>query len=294
VARQHSLACALALTVTCGAIVATACAAPAQSLQRLTVDAFDLSADTAHPRVDATFHLIVRLHVRERVAAIENLELPILAQLELLGDERSVETNAAGTEYRETITVVCHNVGTIMIAPATLQAVDARDGHAKEYYTNGLTVQVASEPFQPLQQGANAAWALGWTARAALWIGGVVCAAALIALVFLRRPAARVAPVAVLSPPVPAPPSPRERLRDVLTVLRAERSRSAAVALRATVWRLIGASEGETLEDVLRRPLASDPRMAEVLRGLERAAFTHDGDLDAAVDAACDALERLR
>jgi hypothetical protein len=265
-------------------------------LQRLTVDAFDLSADTARPRVDAAFHLIVRLHVRERVGAIQNLELPILAQLELLGDERSLATNSAGTEYRETITVVSHNTGTLTIGPATLQAVDPRDRRAKEYYTNGLTLEVVSNTLQPLEQSGNAAiGALAWTARAALWIGGVALAAAVIALIFLRRPAAATAPAALpLAPlPPPAPPSPHQHLRDALTVLRAERSRAAAVRVRAAVWHLAGASEGETLADVLCRPAASDPRMAEVLRSLERAAFTYDEDLDAAIVAACTALERL-
>ncbi|MBV8149237.1 MAG: hypothetical protein JO092_09120 [Candidatus Eremiobacteraeota bacterium] len=293
-AREYFLAAAFAGIAAFGCVAVTPRAACAQSLQRLTIDAFDLSADTPNPRVDATFHLIVRLHVRERVNAVQNLELPILAQLELLGDERSIGTNSAGTEYRETITVVSHNLGTLTIGPATLQAIDARDGRPKQYATNNLTVQVVGEPFQPLQQSANAAAsALEWTARAALWLGGLACVATLIGLIFLRRPA--VISVSPVAPPVmPAvSPSPRERLRDALTVLRAERSRSAAVTVRAAVWNLMGVSEGATLADVLRRPAASDARMADALRSLERAAFTYDGDLEAAVAAACAALERL-
>ena len=61
-------------------------------------------------------------------------------------------------------------------------------------------------------------------------------------------------------------------------MLRADRNRPTAVRVRTVVWELIGASEGETLADVLRRPEAADPRMAGVLRALERAAFTYDDD----------------
>jgi len=295
VARQHSVALAAVLALA-ALFAGSTGRASAQALQRLTVEAFDLSADTAQPRVDVAFHLIVRLHVREPVTAISNLELPILAQLELLGDERSVETNSAGTEYHETITVVAHRTGTLMIGPATLQAIDARNGHAEEFYTNGLTLEVAGETLQPLVQTESAAVrALAWSARAALWIGGIACVGAVITLIFLRRPPPVVSAPAIPPPaPEPASPSPHDRLRDALTVLRAQRSRAAAVAVRAAVWQLMGASEGETLADVLRRPAATDPRVAAVLRSLERAAFTYDDDLDAAVAAACTALEELQ
>ena len=41
------------------------------------------------------FHLIVTLRVRERVTRIDNLELPLLAELELLGDERETQSGSA-------------------------------------------------------------------------------------------------------------------------------------------------------------------------------------------------------
>lgn len=248
-----------------------------------------------HPQAEIPFHLVVRLHVRERVDTIANLELPILAELELLGDERTVETNAAGTEYEETITVVAHRLGEITIAPATLQAIDPRDGHAKEYNTNELTLQVQPATTQPLQQGESAAFsALQWTGRIALWMGGLACVAGLLTLVFMRRPSTTTAyrhePI---SPPQPiAAQSERNRMRDALTVLQAERSRAAAIAVRAAIWQMVGASEGETLDDVLRRPAAAELRPARLLRSLERAAFTYDDDLQAAINDACTALER--
>ena len=73
-------------------LVAVACLAAVgsgrgQTLQRLTVQSFVLSADTMQPQVDVPFHVIVTLHVRERVGEITSLQLPMLAQFELLGDE---------------------------------------------------------------------------------------------------------------------------------------------------------------------------------------------------------------
>jgi hypothetical protein len=56
---------------------------------------------------------------------------------------------------------------------------------------------------------------------------------------------------------------------------------------------MVGASDAETLTDVLRRPLAADPSLRDLLRALERAGFTHDADLRVAVAAAIAQLERM-
>lgn len=275
-----------------------ATAAQAQTLERLTVQSFALSADVANLQVDVPFHLIVTLHVRERVSRIDNLELPILAELELLGDERRLENRPAGSLYRETITVVAHHSGTITIGPAVLQAIDARDRRAKQYSTNGLTLNISggSAAPPPFSENAVADMAL-FAFRLMLWIGGVLCATVLMVLIFRRRSAlpqaVRPEPAQPLAPPAAVEPrSQRDELRDALTVLRAERTRPTAVRVRTLVWRMVGASEGETLADVLQRPEATNPPMRELLRALERAAFTYDDDLAAAIDAACATLER--
>jgi hypothetical protein len=56
---------------------------------------------------------------------------------------------------------------------------------------------------------------------------------------------------------------------------------------------MVGASDAETLADVLRRPLAADPSLRDLLRALERAGFTHDADLGVAVAAAIAQLEHM-
>jgi len=259
----------------------------AQALQRLTVLSFDLGADTTTPHIDVPFHLMLTLRVRERVSQIANLDLPGLSQLELLGDERETTTTAQGTQYRETVTVVARDGGTVTISPATLQAIDAHDGKPKQWFSNGLTLHIAGAASRAM---GNAARNVG---AALLWLAGIACLVAVVALLARRR---RRAP----PPPVVAPPStppvvfrtPAQRAQDALAVLRAERSRSAAIAVRAAMWRMVGASDGETLADVLRRTDAHDRITRELLVALERSAFTYEQDLHGAIEDACGALER--
>ncbi len=275
-------------------MLATNDAARSQNLARLTVESFTLSSDTARPQVDVPFHLIVTLHVRERVLEIDNLELPILAELELLGDERQTSAGPHGTLYRETITVAAHRTGTLTIAPATLQAIDARDGKPKQWYTNALRLQVGGVSREILRNDEHAALAVvGAVLRALLWAAGIACIAAIAVLVFRRRKPPLPLPVQAAAPqPLQAPRSRRDQLQDALTVLRADPTRAAAVRVRSAIWRMVGATDGETLGDVLHRPEASDARMRSLLIALERGAFTYDDDLDAAIRDACSALER--
>jgi hypothetical protein len=279
----------------CAAFLTSAGAAPAQALARLTVQSFALASDTYAPRVDVPFHLILTLRVRERVSQISNINLPMLAELELLGDERETTSGPRGTQYRETITVVSHQGGVIAIAPATLQAVDARDGKPKEWYTNGLTLRVAGAAPHVLRDLLRSlggiALTLFWIL---LWLVGIVCIVLVAVLILRRRPRPRAAPV--LTPPSLPPPivarSRREQAEDALAVLRTERSRGAAVTVRAAIWRMVGASDGETLGDVLQRPESHEETMRQLLIALERSAFTYEDDLPRAIDDACSALER--
>jgi hypothetical protein len=123
-----------------------------------------------------------------------------------------------------------------------------------------------------------------------LWIVGLGCLAALALVVFRRR---RLVSAVV---PAPAPAAPlrtrREQAQDALTVLAAERTRSAAISVRGAIWRMVGASDGETLGDVLRRTDSRDVPMRDLLVALERSAFTYSADLPAAIEDSCAALTR--
>lgn len=281
-----------------GAFATAAANAGAQSLQRLTVQSFVLGVDTTVPRVDVPFHLVLTLRVRQRVGQIENLNLPILAQLELLGDERETTSGPQGTEYRETITVVAHDPGSVTLGSATLQAVDARDGKAKQWFTNGLTLHVGGAGSRALRNAGRAAaadavavlWFLLWLV---VWLVGIGCIVVVALLLFRGR--RRVVPAIPAQPmPAPAPPprTRRQQIEDAFAVLSAERTRAAAIRVRMAIWRMVGASDGETLGDVLRTIDSHDEETRRLLISLERSAFTYDADLEAAIDDACSALAR--
>jgi hypothetical protein len=288
-ALDASTRIALAFALAVAGCVATA---RAQSLQRLTVTALSLSADATTPHVEVPFHLIVTAHIRERVAELDNIDLPILAELELLGDEHALTADANGTTYRETITVVAHHSGAITIAPVTLDAIDARDGRPKRYSSNALTLNV---------MGGLAAVPSAKNTSLVSWSSILVALAIVLAIVTwtLRHrqkpvPAPALQPVVItLPPPVPVDPDPRARVREWLDRLRAHPTRETAMSVRSAVRRTVGAGETETLTDVLRRPLAQKPAMQRALRALERAGFTHDGDLATAVRGAIAALEEM-
>jgi hypothetical protein len=268
----------------------------------LTVESFVLSADTLQPQVDTPFHVIVTLHVRESVSEITNLQLPMLAQLDLLGDERQTVSGPRGTQYREVVTVVAHTDGRIVIAPATLQAIDAHDGKAKQWFTNDLPLSVHSSATRIVNGVAVGLFAhVARVLAALLWLALLVGAVVLTVFLLRRRaPVASPPVVAVSYQQAPIPEAPlvseaerrRQQIRDALLVLRAERTRSAAVRVRAAIWRVIGAPEGETLGDVLRRPGCGEGTLRDLLVALERSAFTYDEDLPGAIDDACAALER--
>jgi len=267
-------------------------AARAQSLQRLTITQFTLASDTATPTLEVPFHLLIVVRVRERIGELDTLDLPVLTSLELLGDERHLSSDASGTLYRETITVVAHHTGSITIDPATLDAIDARDGKAKRYFSNRLTLTVRGGALAPLRSGAAAILAgVLFVLRVAVVLAGLLCAVAIVVLLFRRRNV----PAQVAAQPaahrLEPPRDPRDDLRDALVVLRAEPTRANALLARTHVRATVGATDDETLADVLARADCDDPAIALVLRNLERAAFTYDADLQAAIAAAVDSLE---
>jgi hypothetical protein len=281
----------------CASVAALLCApAFAETLARLTVTSFTLAADTPRPQVEEPFHVIITAHVRERITQLDNLNLPILAELELLGDERHWTTDGAGTTYREVITVVAHHTGTIHLSAATLDCIDARSGKPVRISSNELDLHVGGGAFEPVQTAGNALAVIG---RVLVWLvfslAGI--ASAILVLVFLfRRRKSVPAPIVADPPPPPVPVAVRTResqLRDALLTLQAERSRPAAVRVRAAVWRIVGATDKDTLNDVLKHPQAQEPALREVLSTLERAAFTHDADFPSALDSAIAALERV-
>ncbi|MGZ6246678.1 MAG: hypothetical protein ACXWNM_13000 [Vulcanimicrobiaceae bacterium] len=284
--RARAWSSALA-ALACSLLFSTA-VAPALQLARLHVTSFTLGADVSRVRLEEPFHLIVSLHVTENVPRIDNLDLPDFFGVEELGDERHISSGPAGTDYREVLTLVAHQSGRIHFTPATLAAIDARDGKPKRFLSNDLTLQVVGGV-------AQVSHAIGNALATLLRVILVLLALGVVALIFVRRrSAAPVPPPAPIARPDPPPvASPGARAGDALAVLRAERGRPEALALRRELWAIVGAREGETLADALRHPGAADAATRAVLRAAERAAFINDAHLQTAIDDLIEVTERF-
>lgn len=262
------------------ALFALVCAgiARAQQYQRLHVRSFTLSSDVSRPKLEQPFHVTLTIRVNENVTHLDNVYLPTFFGAEELGDEQQITHGRAGTAYRETLTLVAHERGMLSISPAYVDAVDARDGKPKRFISNSLELPVGGGP-------ASALWSILRTA-AILAIDLVLAGAALfvLAAIFLRR--RRAAPVDyVPSPPAPATDvPPKNDVAAALSQLRERRDRGAVLNLRAALWREMGASSGETLGDVLRRPAARDEQARRLLMMVERAAFIEQARLGDAID----------
>ncbi len=262
-----------------------------QSLPRLTVERFTLSARPASPSIGRAFTLTIELVVRGNVRRIDNVTLPILSQLELRGDERTLTHVGRATIYRETLTVRANRTGDIDLAPATLDAVDAKTGQAEQYSSNSLRIVVRGGQLQPFATAGSAVGRLlPILARVALIATAVLALAFALALLaayllLRRRPQEEDTLPAPLpsEPEIREVPSRNERLSEAALVLRAEPTRPVVRSVRVDVRSLVGASARETLADVLVRLPDADRDLAPLLRALERAAFTTDEDLPAAI-----------
>jgi hypothetical protein len=256
-----------------GLVIAAVCAAPAQQLQRLHVRSFTLTTDTQHPQPDVPFNVTVSIHVKENVQ-IQNVYLPAFFGPEELGDVRTQSRGRTGTLYRETLTLVAHSPGHLTIGSAYLDAIDARDGKPVRFRSNNLDLVVQGGAALPRR---GTAWALVLTALALLTV------VAVFALKRPRRTRAVVVeePPPPLAPVIPIDPNP---FQTALAELRVRRDRAAVMRVRSTLWHIAGASDGETLHAVLRRPEAIDLDLRRMLVAVERAAFVDDQQLSRAID----------
>ena len=258
--------------------------AAAQTLSRLHVRDFGMTAAPATLRIGETLRLRIVVRFGDSVTQVDNLTLPDLSGFDSLGDERRCTSARGASECTEVITLSPTVAGDRTIAPATLDAVDATNGKPSHFATNAVTVHVIGAPipvaqplFDRLLKPLVILVVVGAAAYALLWG-------------FARRSRAP-QPRVPVPPVVPAPdvdPWP-----ELIARLRRDRSRTAVVALREELRRRAGAKDEETLTLLLaRRP--ADPWLNGALRAVERAAFVDDADLAAAIDDALAALEARR
>lgn len=264
----------------------------AQQLPRLWVDALGMHADRTVAPVAAAVHVTIHVHVREQVANFDELVLPDLANLQILGDERRMHADATGTDYVELLTVVGLSPGIAHLSPAHLDAIDDRTGQPTRFSSNDLTIRIDPEgatPSPPPGPGIGRAL----IAAVLMAVGIVAGSLALLVFLVVRRvravapPPARI--VAMTVEPASEPPSVRRAIEE----LRTARTRAAVFGLRAAVRDLAGAREDETLEAVLARLDGAAPALRAALRLAERAAFVPDERLQTAIDEFLGAAENV-
>jgi hypothetical protein len=215
------------------------------------------------------------IRVAENVTQLSNVFLPTFFGAEELGDEQQIARGRGGTTYRETLTLVAHAGGLLSIGAAYLDAVDARDGKAKRFISNPLQLQIGSP-------AAAGVWrTLRTLAFVVLDLLLVAAAGFVVYALFGRRRQMPRAPEVTLAP---TPATPKNELAPAFEQLRARRDRASVLRLRGVLWHIAGASAGETLSDVLRRPATDDERLRRLLMAVERAAFTEQSRLDEAID----------
>lgn len=266
-ARPHPV------TVLAFALLALApAAAPAQSgLRTLHVDALSMRADRSALRVGDVFHLAIHVRVREDVAALDELVVPDVGTMQLLGDERRTTRAGTGTDVVETLTLEPTARGRFTFAPAYLDAIDARTHRPSRFSSNPVTVSVTVPG--PLE-GGRARLVRRTLVVVLAAVGVAALAVLLIALGRLRSRRRRA--VVTVAPPVAAPPPPptlsaRDRVAAALRTYRVAPAGAALLALRAELFAAAAAPDGATLRDALAG--TSDRALREALLAAERAAF---------------------
>ena len=281
------------------ALTALYSAARAQMLDRLSVGTFRLTADPTRLHVGETMRLIMRIHVDQRIAELNNVTLPDLSGFDVLGDERTCVAARKGTDCSETITLSPNVAGVRTLAPVTLDAVDVHNRKASRFATNSVTVTVlpGAPTTAPLVPGAVSS-VLSGVLRTLLTLALAVLAILAVVWGFgrARHVRAPAMPVAPLPRPVAPPPSPvpdREtRLRAAIERLRADPSRAGALEVRTLLRERAGAREEETLEDLAGRGLR-DSALFEALTGIERASFVEEARVSDAARAALPSLDAV-
>jgi hypothetical protein len=249
---------------------ALALAAPADALRALHVDALSMRADHTRVHVGQVFHLAIHAHVRERIAALDELVVPDVGTMKLEGDERSVTSSASGTDVVETLTLEPTQSGAFTFNGAYLDAIDARTRKPSRFSANPVRIVVN----QPEGLFYDNAAAMLWRSAGIVLAAIVAIAAAAVALVFIVRRHRRTRLAALVAAPVAPPPPPRTPRDDVADALRAYRTdpaNGALMQLRETLFVAAGAMAGSTLRDAHAR--TADRALRDALDAAERTAF---------------------
>jgi hypothetical protein len=270
----------------------------AQGLRTLHVSAFSMRTDRTHLGVGDVFHLVIQARVRENIAALDELVVPDVATMQLLGDERRTTHDASGTDITETLTFEATARGRYTFAPAHLDVIDPHELRPKRFSADrAVTVVVADPPLIARIDG----WALG-RSLATLLAALVAFAAVTLALmgrVRARRERTLVADVTLCfskGPPsrdaparaVPRSLTPRECVAEALRVYRRLPAGPALEKLRAALFGAAGAPPHATARDAL-AALGRNDALRDALLAAERTAF---GPFEGRDEASRELVER--
>lgn len=259
---------ALAIAVT-SLVVLVPLAAQAQGLRKLHVDALSMRADRTQLQLGEVFHLAIHVHVRERIAALDELVVPDVGTMLLEGDERHVTSSNAGTEITETLTLEPTAAGAFTFNGAYVDAIDARTGRPSRFSANPLRVVVAGSA------GTSKWLAVGpLEIIVALAIASTAIAVLVgfpIAILVLARRAARPVAVTVPQPASAQERTPRDDVAAALMRYRNARDGASLLQLRGTLFAAAGVPAGATLRDAL--SASTDAALQRALAVAERAAF---------------------
>jgi hypothetical protein len=242
--------------------------ASAQGLRTLHVVTLSMTADRTNVRLGGDFHLTIHARVREHVSALDELVVPEVGTMHLLGDERRVRRGPAGTDVDETLTLEPIDAGSFTLPGAFLDAIDGRTGKPTRFTANA--VQVTVGPAAPAAGN-------GWLRRAALALLGLLVAAMGVTLALRIAGRGRgAAPVAVASVPLLASASaaPRSVVRDALAAYCTAPSSDTLATLRGAVLAAAGTAPGATTRDAL--AATSDEQLRATLRAAEAATFASE------------------
>jgi hypothetical protein len=261
---------------------------PASALRTLHVDALGMRADRTTVQVGEVFHLAIHVRVRERVPALDELVIPDVGTMQILGDERHATSSPAGTDVVETLTLEARAPGTFTFNGAYLDAIDARTRKPSRFSANPVRVVVAGGGtsfvvFHPL----NVVWLLAGIVFAGT--AAIVAVALIVTVVRQRRqPHSVPAPVAV-EPAPPRPRTARDAVADALRTYRTAPSHEALMRLRSTLFGAAGVNAGATLRDAL--AATNDRGLHAALIAAERTAFGPAHARDASSVELIDATE---
>ncbi len=220
-----------------------------------------MRADRTHVAIGDVFHVAVHVHVRERVGSLDDLVMPDIGTLQLLGDERTATHGAGGTDITETLTLESAVRGTFTLLPAHLDAIDARDHRAKRFSAQQSVVITVDAPAMVPSVAAPRFEMLGVTLWNIVWRGILALALIVIGIVAAARVLRRrpvilssskdVSPNAGEAPP-PSVMSQEDRVADALRVYRTTPGGAPLERLREELFIAAGVDAGATLRDALR------------------------------------------